>query len=208
MGKAEFLDRFRSFPSRHCTSTSPFPLLLLREHLRLYTNSKIEVTFAGLVYLSLFLAAKLSLTLPFLTPKSQSSVAYKSRKAAAAPPLYLLVIISIPICAAIYIASTLFTDGKHAGFDVLFGSLECLLCAWFAFRYYHPIRKGAGRAWGPRHENVAFRSRMGLKSYRAGYNACKGKEMRMDDMERGNVGMELQNMGSIGGSYESQRGLV
>ena len=49
---------------------------------------------------------------------------------------------------------------------------------------------------------------MGLKSYRAGYNACKGKEMRMDDMERGNVGMELQNMGSIGGSYESQRGLV
>jgi len=123
--------------------------------------------------LSLFIAARLSVTIPFLALSTEK--ASQGRKHAAAPPLYLLVLILIPIFGAIYIASTRYTDGKHAGFDVVFGSLEGLICAWFAFRWYHlPIRRGSGWAWAPRHPSVAF----GLGDYEV------QKTQRLD-VERG-----------------------
>lgn len=79
------------------------------------------------------------------------------RRAAAAPPLYPLVLVFIPVAVAIYIASTRYKDNKHEGFDILFGSAEGLICAWFAFRWYHlPLRQGSGWAWAPRHSSAAF----------------------------------------------------
>jgi hypothetical protein len=94
------------------------------------TDFVIIVAFAGLTYLSLFLTAKLSATLPLLLSSRDlysSRKDVEERKAAAAPPLHLLVIVFIPIATAIYIASTQFTDHKHAGW------LRCLV--WFLGRY-------------------------------------------------------------------------
>lgn len=139
------------------------------------------------MYLSLFLAAKFSAVIPFLAPSSyetQNARAYpdrtntsdrivrsdpssaphgapisppRPRSQSAAPPLYLLVIVLIPIGPAVYIASTRYSDYKHAGLDVLFSSIEGAVCAWFAFRWYHlPIRRGAGWSWGPRSSDRAF----------------------------------------------------
>jgi hypothetical protein len=100
-------DGFRSFPSGHSSFSA-----------------------AGLVYLSLFLAAKLSITIPFLTPQAiahtnqkmreqalrerntkatggstnlsgQDDIQIAARDKAASPPLYLLIFAAIPPFAAI-----------------------------------------------------------------------------------------------------------
>ena len=188
----------------------------------LIADSTSSVAFAGLTYLSLFLATKLSATIPFLPPPSSDSArrqeaSMDERTAAAAPPLYLLVVTLIPMAAAIYIASTRFTDYKHAGFDVLFGSVEGLLAAWFAFRFYHlPVRRGAGWAWGPRHRSAAFGIGTGVGSYGVHAHAKKGLHSQRLDVEQGTLhatpaDVELRDLGSTGttgGSYESQRALV
>ncbi|KAF2105543.1 phosphatidic acid phosphatase type 2/haloperoxidase [Lophiotrema nucula] len=188
VGKSEFIDGFRSFPSGHCT-----------------------IAFAGLTYLSLFLAAKLAVAIPFLPHTSQDAVR-SERRIAAAPPLYLLVIVLVPLGAAIYIASTRFTDYKHHGFDVLFGSVEGIICAWFAFRYYHlPISRGAGWAWGPRHSSVAFGTGMNVKGY-GHLGLYKGDESHTRTRNHTfTTGIELNHMEPVttgGGSYESHRALV
>lgn len=176
VGISEFNDGFRSFPSGHCT-----------------------IAFAGLVYLSLFLASKFSVTIPFLAPapfqeptphsnpsRTECTTASlpqpprtSPRSQSAAPPIHLFVIVFIPIGAAIYIASTRYTDYKHHGFDVLFSSIEGAVCAWFSFRWYHmPIRRGAGWAWGPRSNDRAFGIRIGTGTYHVSKStaaAHKGK---------------------------------
>ena len=84
----------------------------------------------------------------------------------AAPPVYTLVLILVPVCAAIYITSTRFTDFRHFGFDLLFGSLIGITCSWFSFRWYHlPITRGAGWAWGPRSYERAWGIGVGRGSY-------------------------------------------
>ncbi|KAI9808808.1 MAG: hypothetical protein M1826_004065 [Phylliscum demangeonii] len=88
------------------------------------------------------------------------------RNQAAAPPLYLLVLVLIPVCLAIYISSTRFSDFRHFGFDILFGSLLGFGIAVFAFRWYHlPIRQGAGWAWGARTRDRAFGVGLGVPGY-------------------------------------------
>jgi hypothetical protein len=139
-----------------------------------------------------------------------------ARDSAAAPPLYLLVIVLIPIAAAIYIASTRFTDNKHAGFDILFGSIEGLICAWFAVRLYHPpISVAGGWAWAPRHRTAAFGVGTGVGSFANG--GLKGKR-KIDGVDveggiqrrPGDESVELQNLGrtdTAEGSYRSDRPL-
>ena len=84
----------------------------------------------------------------------------------AAPPVYTLIIMFIPIGSAIYIVSTRFTDFRHFGFDILFGSLIGITCSWFSFRFYHlPITRGAGWSWGPRSYNRAWGIGVGQGSY-------------------------------------------
>jgi hypothetical protein len=84
----------------------------------------------------------------------------------AAPPVYTVVFVLIPIASAIYITSTRYTDFRHFGFDMLFGTLIGVVCAWFSFRLYHlPITRGAGWAWGPRSYQRAWGIGVGLGSY-------------------------------------------
>ncbi|KIV99863.1 uncharacterized protein PV09_08531 [Verruconis gallopava] len=190
VGYKEFIDGFRSFPSGHST-----------------------IAFAGLAYLSLYLATKLSTTIP----GTASAFAGRSnaRERAAAPPLYLLVIVLIPIAAAIYIVSTRYTDNKHAGFDILFGSAEGLVCAWFAIRWYHPpISIASGWAWAPRHKGTAFGVGMGVGSYADTSYAQKGRNGDAD-VEQGLEGRRsealelrgLQRANTAEGSYSSHQPL-
>ncbi|GME25797.1 hypothetical protein GTA08_BOTSDO12361 [Neofusicoccum parvum] len=183
VGISEFNDGFRSFPSGHC-----------------------NIAFAGLVYLSLFLATKFSVTIPFLAPAPfqeqtphfnpsnietttaplPQAAKTNPRSQSAAPPIHLFVIVFIPIGAAIYIASTRYTDYKHHGFDVLFSSIMGILSAWFCFRWYHmPIRRGAGWAWGPRSNDRAFGIGIGTGTYHVSKsNAASYRGKAATDPER------------------------
>lgn len=195
-------------------------------------RERFTVSFAGLVYLSLFLAAKFSVTIPFLAPapfqehttqpgigglrdtgsQSHQPPRTSPRSQAAAPPIHLFVFVFIPIGAAIYIASTRYTDYKHHGFDVLFSSIEGSLCAWFAFRWYHmPIRRGAGWAWGPRSNDRAFGIRIGVGSYHQSKLQRNGKGTQ--DLEgnrqhsQGTEGIELTSR-NTSNSSEGQRSVM
>ncbi|KIW17734.1 hypothetical protein PV08_04929 [Exophiala spinifera] len=107
-------DGFRSFPSGHSSSS-----------------------FAGLFYLSLYLAAKLHV----LDQKGE---------------VWRTVIVLIPTLAASCVAMSRIMDARHHPFDVLFGSALGILCAWASYRQYfppvsHSWEKGRAypmRTWG------------------------------------------------------------
>ncbi|KAL2427078.1 putative diacylglycerol pyrophosphate phosphatase 1 [Exophiala dermatitidis] len=107
-------DGFRSFPSGHSSSS-----------------------FAGLFFLSLYLAAKLHV----LDHRGE---------------VWRTVIVLIPTLAASCIAMSRIMDARHHPFDVLFGSALGILCAWGAYRQYFPPvshvwEKGRAypiRSWG------------------------------------------------------------
>ncbi|KAL0469188.1 PAP2 superfamily domain-containing protein [Neurospora intermedia] len=217
--KAKLDDGFRSYPSGHSSSAA-----------------------AGLIYLSLFIASKFAITIPFFASGTNVDAASFSafpsrtrhntamsamggpesyemaprgpagsgggrtytggsigaaeekrlarhtravaavRLQAAAPPLYLLLICIIPWFASIFIASSRWFDFRHHGFDILFGYLIGLICAFFSFRYYHlPISQGAGWAWGPRSRDKAFWAGVGSYSYSTDHNV--GEYYRAGDEE-------------------------
>jgi membrane-associated phospholipid phosphatase len=179
-------DGFRSFPSGHSSLSA-----------------------AGLVYLTLFLASKLGLAVPFVSALGSNrhsdmlqSAAFPSRshphrdlethpsapggsvlengatgkgpvlatrRQAAAPPIYLLLLVSIPTFAAIFISSSRWYDFRHHGFDIIAGFFIGTVTAVFAFRFYHaPVGRGAGWAWGPRNNEKAFWAGLGSTSYAVG----------------------------------------
>lgn len=145
-------DGFESFPSGHSS-----------------------FSWAGLLYFTLWLCAKFSIGIPFLSPhynitgprsrddsfrpspyrRNENTVAPRDR--AAAPPLYLLVLAFVPIGAATYVSVSRWTDYQHHAFDIIAGALIGGLFAWLGFRWYHlPVRRGAGWSWGPRSRDRAF----------------------------------------------------
>jgi len=196
-------DGFRSFPSGHSSSSS-----------------------AGLIYLSLFLASKFAVTIPYV-PQATGRIDHNShsafpsrirrsgavsmvsdpdfeanecdkgwpsveareaamnkvvlavRRQAAAPPIYLLVLATLPFFLSVFIASTRWFDFRHHGFDIIFGYLIGVMTAFFGFRYYHlPINSGAGWAWAPRSADRAWWAGVGCYSY-----AMKNTEDRGGDEE-------------------------
>lgn len=112
--KAIMADGFRSFPSGHSSSA-----------------------FAGLFYLSLYLAAKLHV----LDNRGE---------------VWRTFVVLIPTLAASCIAMSRIMDARHHPFDVLFGSAMGILVAWAAYRQYFPPvgetwKKGRAypiRTWG------------------------------------------------------------
>jgi membrane-associated phospholipid phosphatase len=194
----ELMDGFKSFPSGHSSCMFPLPLPLKP------SANTLLVSWAGLLYLTLFLASKFSVAIPFLPPrpystnpshtsavapsnlKKAASMAFSKHESSlsspahaysdehvvpiryqnAAPPVYTLLLILVPIGSAIYICASRFTDYRHFGFDILFGSLIGITTAWFSFRFYHlPITRGAGWAWGPRSYERAWGIGVGRGSY-------------------------------------------
>lgn len=144
--------------------------------------------------MTLFLATKFSVGIPFLTPgptrrndTRQNEVPFDEtegiRKQNAAAPLYLVALVLIPFGAAIYIAATRFADRKHHGFDVVISSITGSICAYFGFRWYHlPITRGGGRSWAPRSADTAFGISVGHLSY---VRAGDDEMVREGDLEHG-----------------------
>jgi membrane-associated phospholipid phosphatase len=177
-------DGFASFPSGHAS-----------------------FSWAGMTYLTLFLCAKFAITIPFLVPTAyheSDTTAFggtgsmrgngvdaehaAARNRAAAPPLYLLVLAFVPLGTAFYISGTRYSDYKHHGFDILFGSILGFVFAWFGFRLYHlPIRQGAGWSWGTRTRNRAFYIGLGIPTYvgNEGWESAKAAGPHHLDLESG-----------------------
>ncbi|VUC36163.1 unnamed protein product [Clonostachys rosea] len=176
----------RLYSAAICQQTSKS---ILRDGFRSFPSGHSSLSAAGLVYLSLFLASKFAVTIPFVVPsagpnKARDHSAFPSRGAtetahgqhnaqilstrrqAAAPPIYLLAITLAPFCVSIFIAASRWWNFRHHGFDILFGYLMGLLCSVYSFRYYHlPIQRGAGWAWGARSSDRAFWAGVGRVGY-------------------------------------------
>lgn len=185
-----------------------------------------SVAFAGLVYLALWLCAKLGISIPFLGPRHSSSASAidsqdltrtekeqrnsaSLRTQAAAPPIYLIIFPLIPIGGAIFISSTRYSDFQHHGFDVLTSAILGTLTAWLGFRWYHmPIRTGGGWAWAPRSAKRAYWKSMGVLTY------GESSDERAEDLEGGGIvggksrhpsgshSVRHDTSASSGGSYE------
>lgn len=99
------------------------------------------------------------------TTSAANSIA-GSRKEAAGPPLYLLIVTVIPFFTVVYICASRWYDYQHHGFDILFGFTIGLITSVVAFLYYHlPLGRGAGWAWAPRSKDKAFWGGLGSNSY-------------------------------------------
>ncbi|KAJ4301832.1 hypothetical protein N0V90_003928 [Kalmusia sp. IMI 367209] len=180
-----------------CTNTDDD---ILQDGFKSFPSGHASFSWAGLLYLTLFLASKFSVAIPFLpsrpfstNPAHASATARSNLKdrsilplngkdsnlssyaddrvvpdryQAAAPPVYSLILILVPIGTAIYVCSTRFTDYRHFGFDLIFGSLIGITTSWFSFRWYHlPITRGAGWSWGPRSYKRSWGIGVGVGSY-------------------------------------------
>ncbi|RMZ84146.1 hypothetical protein DV738_g532, partial [Chaetothyriales sp. CBS 135597] len=136
-----------------------------------------STSWAGFLYLTLFLYAKLGVQIPFLPSSSfprrfaptftaGDRSALPPRNHAAAPPLYLVLLASVPIGAAFYVSVSRWFDYRHHATDILSGSLIGIVCAWCSFRLYHmPIQSGCGWAWGTRSKERAFWKGVGRLNY-------------------------------------------
>lgn len=164
-------------------------------------------------YLTLFLCSKVSITIPYLLPYTYESsirdgigsdqglldgdsnnskhevfpstkgTSVPLREQAAAPPTYLFILPLICISIPAYVASTRFSDFRHHGFDIIFGSLMGAIIAYISFRMYHlPIRRGAGWSWGPRSVSRAWGIGVGTQGYTDGGESLTKKR----DLEASN----------------------
>lgn len=122
------------------------------------------MSFAGLAYLSIFLAEFVfALPLPHLSratapisapiveqPDPEMPSSSNSRTVAVSPPsrkereaplpqfpiMVAILIVGIPIMIAMYIASTRFSDYRHHAFDIFAGSALGIASAWLGWRWY------------------------------------------------------------------------
>lgn len=165
------------------------------------------VSFAGMTYLSLFLCAKLAVTIPFLNYHSLNPGAQHvapPRRQAAAPPTYLLAFPLAPICLAIYICSTRYSDFMHHGFDIISGAILGIASAWLGFRWYHmPISRGAGWAWAPRSYDRAFGRGIGVLTY---VNNEKDVDNNGRDVENGHLRRGQAGGGEAMRTYRGSEG--
>jgi membrane-associated phospholipid phosphatase len=137
-------DGFAAFPSGHSSFSS-----------------------AGLVYLSLWLSARLSVRIPCLDhtklplqAKSKDKIrhALSASDSQSAPPLWQAAIALCPLPVAIFVCASRYADFHHAGVDIFAGAVLGTVIGWATFRLYHlPIRRGTGAlTWGPRPRRHPF----------------------------------------------------
>ena len=195
--------RWTLVSSSICTQTN---LSIMNDGFRSFLSGHSSSSWAGLLYLSLWLAVKFNITIPYLQPytsndmhpseslddeqglplhntrnshtddrsedltlgrnsvRPRQSPDYRNR--AAAPPIFGPVIVTIPICLAIYISSTRYVDFKHKGVDIFSGSLLGVASAWIGFRFYNAsLTEGQAWTWGPRPQEHAFAVSTGNKGW-------------------------------------------
>jgi len=101
------------------------------------------------------------------TPNAgEGETSTRHRDEAAAPPVYLLFLLYVPVGTALFISGTRFFNYRHHGFDIIAGGLIGCATAYFSFRLYHlPVARGSGWSWGPRSRCRAFGVGVGSHGY-------------------------------------------
>lgn len=178
--QAIMADGFRSFPSGHSSTA-----------------------FAGLFYLSLYLAAKLHV----LDNRGE---------------VWRTTIVLIPTLAASCIAMSRIMDARHHPFDVLFGSAMGILVAWAAYRQYfppvgeswnkgraYPIRTWGTEMKGPPLMGGSGRSRKedagrGLEPYPAGPSSNVSRSGEVDDPTSSSQQQQNQQERENGNVFRAQ----
>lgn len=120
--------------SEICTQTDA---AILKDGYRSFPSGHSSTAWAGLFYLSLYLAGKLHV----LDHRGE---------------VWRTFFVLVPVLSAALIAGTRVIDARHHGFDVIVGSLIGLLVAWGAYRqYFYPVaesdkrgRAFPARTWG------------------------------------------------------------
>ncbi|PCH02418.1 Phosphatidic acid phosphatase type 2/haloperoxidase [Penicillium occitanis (nom. inval.)] len=137
-------------------------------------------SFAGMVYLTLWLCAKFSVAFPYIGPlafgarapaaatqvqktenepatTTSTPLSTSPRDQGAAPPVYLQILAFVPVCVAFFVACSRYHDHRHAGFDIISGSVIGIFFAYVGFHMYHlPLRRSDGWAWAARSRRHAF----------------------------------------------------
>lgn len=140
-------------------------LVLLNDGFFAFPSGHSSMSWAGLLYLSLWLCMRFTVTIPYLGhylplkgrfEEDVDVVGYR-RERQAAPPLWMVAIVLTPIGTALFICTSRYADYHHAGVDIFAGCVIGIICGYLSFRLYHlPIRRGFGMAWGQRSERRAF----------------------------------------------------
>ncbi|RUS18341.1 phosphatidic acid phosphatase type 2/haloperoxidase [Endogone sp. FLAS-F59071] len=127
MPRPDFIDRCRPYPGAVdppyglsngsvCTQTDK---AMMTDGFKSFPSGHSSMSFAGLTYLSLFLAGKLHIF-------DQRGHTYKS------------FIFVLPMVLATYIATTRLEDYRHRPLDVTAGGAVGIVFAFFAYRQYYP----------------------------------------------------------------------
>ncbi|KAI1932206.1 hypothetical protein LOZ66_002197 [Ophidiomyces ophidiicola] len=122
-----------------CTQTNP---AIIKDGFRSWPSA----AFAGLFYLSLYLAGKLHVM------DSRGEV-------------WKTFVVTTPALGAALVSATRVMDSRHHGIDIVSGSVLGVVCAWLAYRQYFPPiseawRKGRAypmRTWGAIPEPPVYR---------------------------------------------------
>ncbi|KAI4737287.1 acid phosphatase/Vanadium-dependent haloperoxidase [Aureobasidium sp. EXF-12298] len=152
--------RWTLVSSSICTTTDK---KLLDEGFRSFLSGHSSMSWSGLLYLSLWLASKFNMLIPYLghgapaKRNDEDDTEQEARERAAAPPVFGAIIVLIPVCLAFYICSTRYVDFKHQGIDIFSGSVLGIITAWIGFRWYHgSLTRGQPWTWSPRSKDRAF----------------------------------------------------
>ncbi|KAI4721113.1 acid phosphatase/Vanadium-dependent haloperoxidase [Aureobasidium sp. EXF-10727] len=135
---------------------------VLNEGFRSFLSGHSSMSWSGLLYLSLWLASKFNMLIPYLghgapSRNDEHDIDQESRDRAAAPPVFGAIIVLIPICLAFFICSTRYVDFKHQGIDIFSGAVLGIMTSWVGFRWYHgSLTRGQPWTWSPRSRDRAF----------------------------------------------------
>ncbi|KAG8815866.1 hypothetical protein FRC18_001282 [Serendipita sp. 400] len=138
----------RLFDSTICKTTNSRDL---KDGFRSFPSSYSSMSFAGLTYLSLYLAGRFRC----FTPHS-----------AHGKHLYAYTIAIVPLFLASFIASSRVSDFRERGSDALAGAILGILLAVLAYRYYFPWlgSRDAGTPWSILREEGLVLLNTGLHS--------------------------------------------
>ena len=184
-------------------------LSIVKDGFAAFPSGHSSFSWAGLLYLSLWLSVKFAVTfpVPFRVIPSRKQGGTNAdmvlnasqtpfRSSAAAPPLYLLLLVLAPVAVALFICATRYADYMHAGWDILGGSLIGILFAWAGFRWYHVPPHGGelqgytGWAWAPRSTRGAFGVPFGSPSFGRNDDSIRKVQTRTsgyEDLELGPI---------------------
>jgi membrane-associated phospholipid phosphatase len=184
--------RWTLVSSSICTTTDK---KRLDEGFRSFLSGHSSMSWSGLLYLSLWLASKFNMLIPYLghgTPakrNEEDDTEQEARERAAAPPVFGAIIVLIPVCLAFYICSTRYVDFKHQGIDIFSGSVLGIMTAWIGFRWYHgSLTRGQPWTWSPRSRDRAFAVSSGTNGWTSGDGIVMRERMQRSrdiDVEAG-----------------------